>query len=177
MHAILESIPSPSQGVWHLGFFPIRAYALCIIAGIFAAAVITQRRWTARGGKPGEIYDMALWIVPMGIIGGRIYHVITDHELYFGSHAPNPWYHAFFIWDGGLGIWGAIALPAVGAIWVCRSRGVRVGSFGDAIAPGLLVAQGMGRWGNYFNQELFGRPTKLPWGLEISPSHWPAGHI
>jgi len=174
LHAILESIPSPSQGVWHLGFFPIRAYALCIIAGIFAAIWITQRRWTARGGKAGEIADMALWIVPMGIIGGRIYHVLTDHQLYFGS-GRDPW-RAFAIWDGGLGIWGAIALPAVGAIWVCRRRGIRVSSFGDAIAPALLVAQGMGRWGNYFNQELFGKPTTLPWGLEISPSHLPPGY-
>ncbi|MGN6160449.1 MAG: prolipoprotein diacylglyceryl transferase [Marmoricola sp.] len=174
IHSILESIPSPSQGVWHLGFFPIRAYALCIIAGIFAAIWITQRRWTARGGKPGEIADMALLIVPIGIIGGRLYHVLTDHELYFGS-GRNPW-RAFAIWDGGLGIWGAIALPAVGAIWVCRRRGIRVSSFGDAIAPALLVAQGLGRWGNYFNQELFGRPTTLPWGLEISPSHRPAGY-
>ena len=173
MHFVLESIPSPSQGVWHLGFFPIRAYALCIIAGIFAAIWIAQRRWTVRGGKPGEIADLALWIVPMGIIGGRLYHVLTDHELYFGA-GKDPW-KAFAIWDGGLGIWGAIALPAVGAIWVCRRRGIRVSSFGDVLAPGLLVAQGIGRWGNYFNQELYGRPTKLPWGLEISPSHWPAG--
>ncbi|GAC1380644.1 MAG: prolipoprotein diacylglyceryl transferase [Marmoricola sp.] len=173
MHFVLESIPSPSQGVWHLGFFPIRAYALCIIAGIFAAIWISQRRWTARGGKAGEIADLALWIVPMGIIGGRLYHVLTDHELYFGA-GRNPW-KAFAIWDGGLGIWGAIALPALGAIWVCRRRDIRVSSFGDVLAPALLVAQGLGRWGNYFNQELYGRPTKLPWGLEISPSHWPAG--
>ena len=172
MHFVLESIPSPSQGVWHLGFFPIRAYALCIIVGIFAAIWIAQRRWTARGGKAGEIADLALWIVPMGIIGGRVYHVITDHQLYFGS-GKNAW-RAFAIWDGGLGIWGAIALPALGAIWVCKHRGIRVSSFGDVLAPGLLVAQGIGRWGNYFNQELFGRPTKLPWGLEISPTHLPS---
>jgi prolipoprotein diacylglyceryl transferase len=174
VHFILESIPSPGQGVWHLGFFPIRAYAICIIIGIFAAIWICQRRWTARGGKAGEIADMALWIVPMGIIGGRVYHVLTDHQLYFGS-GRDAW-RAFYIWDGGLGIWGAIALPAVGAIWVCRRRGIRVSSFGDALAPGLLVAQGLGRWGNYFNQELFGRPTSLPWGLEISPEHRPAGY-
>lgn len=170
---VLQSIPSPSQGVWHLGVFPIRAYALCIIAGIFAAIWLGQRRWSARGGKPGEIADLALWIVPIGIIGGRLYHVITDHELYFGA-GRNPW-RAFAIWDGGLGIWGAIALPAVFGVWLCHRRGIRFNALADVLAPALLVAQGMGRWGNYFNQELFGRPTKLPWGLEISPSHWPAG--
>lgn len=171
---IALSIPSPDQGVWHLGVFPIRAYALCIIAGIFAAIWIAQKRWSARGGKPGEIADLALLIVPLGIIGGRLYHVITDHQLYFGE-GRNPW-NALKIWDGGLGIWGAIALPALAAIWICRSRNIRVSSFGDALAPGLLVAQALGRWGNYFNQELFGKPTDLPWGLEIAPEHRPNGY-
>ena len=173
-HSILLSIPSPDQGVWHVAGFPIRAYALCIIAGIFAAIWICQRRWVARGGKASEISDMALLIVPIGIIGGRLYHVITDHQLYFGE-GRNPW-KAFAIWDGGLGIWGAIALPAIAAIWVCRHWNIRVSSFGDALAPGLLVAQGLGRWGNYFNQELFGKQTDLPWGLEISPEHLPPGY-
>lgn len=174
MHLILESIPSPSQGVWYLGPLPIRAYALCILAGIFAAIWIGQRRWSARGGKAGELADLALIIVPLGIIGGRLYHVLTDHELYFGA-GRDPW-KAFAIWDGGLGIWGAIALPAIAGIWLCRYRGIRYSALADVVAPALLVAQGMGRWGNYFNQELFGRPTSLPWGLEISPEHLPAGY-
>lgn len=168
----LAYLPSPSQGVWHLGPVPIRAYALCIIAGIAAAVWLTRRRWTALGGNPDDISDIAVWAVPFGIVGGRLYHVITDPELYFtAGHQP---IRALYIWDGGLGIWGAVALGAVGAWIGCRRRGIRLAAYADALAPGLVLAQALGRWGNYFNQELFGNPTSLPWGLLIDPANRPA---
>ena len=163
---VLAYIPSPSQGVWHLGPFPVRAYALFIIAGIIAALVIGDRRWVARGGEPGVIYDIALWAVPFGLIGGRLYHVITDWRTYFGADGAG-FGAALRIWDGGLGIWGAVALGGLGAWIACRRRGIPLPAFGDAIAPGIILAQAVGRLGNYFNQELFGRQTTLPWGLEI----------
>ena len=167
-------IPSPAHGVWYLGPVPLRGYALCIIAGIIAAIWIGERRWIARGGKPGEVSDVSVWAVPFGVIGGRLYHVITDHDLYFGA-GKTP-IDALYVWRGGLGIWGAITLGAVG-VWIgARSKGIRVPPVLDAMVPGVLVAQAMGRWGNWFNQELFGKPTTLPWGLEISLAHRPAGY-
>jgi prolipoprotein diacylglyceryl transferase len=169
------TIPSPSQGVWHLGPVPIRAYALCIIAGIVLAIVIGERRWVARGGTAGEIQDVAIWAVPFGLVGGRLYHVITDNDLYFG-HDKNP-VAALYVWRGGLGIWGAVALGAVGVWLACRRKGIRFAPVLDALAPGVLVAQALGRWGNYFNQELFGRPTDLPWGLQIDLAHRPDGYF
>jgi prolipoprotein diacylglyceryl transferase len=164
--SVLAYIPSPAQGVWHLGPVPLRAYALCIIVGIVAALIIGDRRWVARGGQPGVIYDIALWAVPFGLIGGRLYHVITDWRTYFGDDGAG-FGAALRIWDGGLGIWGAVALGGVGAWIGCRQRGIPLPAFGDAIAPGIVLAQAIGRLGNYFNQELYGRPTTLPWGLEI----------
>ncbi len=172
---VLAAIPSPSQGVWELGPFPLRAYALCIIAGIVAAAWLTEKRWIARGGAPGDVLDIAVWAVPFGIIGGRIYHVITSPRPYFGE-GGDP-LRALAIWEGGLGIWGAIAFGGVGAWIACRRRGIPLPAFGDALAPGLLVAQAIGRLGNWFNQELFGGPTDLPWGLEIDPSHRPGEYL
>jgi len=163
---VLAYLPSPSQGVWHLGPLPIRAYALCIIAGIIVALIMTRRRWTARGGDPEDILDVALWAVPFGVIGGWLYHLITDPELYFTA-GKDP-IKALYIWDGGLGIWGAVALGAVGAWIGCRRRGISLLAFGDALAPGLIVAQAIGRWGNYFNQELYGSPTTLSWALATS---------
>jgi prolipoprotein diacylglyceryl transferase len=163
---ILASIPSPSQGVWHLWIFPIRAYALCIVAGIIAALVIGDRRWAARGGERGVIYDIALWAVPFGLVGGRLYHVITDWSTYF-SEGGAGLAGALRIWDGGLGIWGAVALGGVGAWLGCRRAGIPLPAFGDAIAPGIILAQAIGRLGNYFNQELYGRETDMPWGLII----------
>ncbi len=163
---VLAYIPSPSQGVWHLGPFPLRAYALFIIAGIVAALVLGDRRWVARGGEPGVIYDIALWAVPFGLIGGRLYHVITDWRTYFGDDGAG-FAAALRIWDGGLGIWGAVALGGIGAWIACRRRDIPLPAFGDAIAPGIILAQAIGRLGNYFNQELYGRETTLPWGLEI----------
>ncbi|CUR58855.1 Prolipoprotein diacylglyceryl transferase [metagenome] len=171
----LLSIPSPAEGVWHLGPVPIRAYALCIIAGIVLAIWLGERRWVARGGEPGEVSDLAIWAVPFGLVGGRLYHVITDWELYFGED-KNP-VTALYVWRGGLGIWGAIALGAVG-VWIgARLRGIKLLPLLDAMAPGVLVAQALGRWGNWFNQELYGRPTDLPWGLEIDSAHRPAQYL
>jgi prolipoprotein diacylglyceryl transferase len=163
---ILASFPSPSQGVWHIWILPIRAYALCIIAGIVAALIVGDRRWVARGGDRGLIYDVALWAVPFGLVGGRLYHVMTDWKTYFG-HDGLGFLAALKIWDGGLGIWGAVALGGVGAWIACRLHGVPLPAFGDAVAPGIILAQAIGRLGNYFNQELYGRETTLPWGLEI----------
>jgi prolipoprotein diacylglyceryl transferase len=168
------SIPSPGQGVWHLGPLPVRAYALCIIAGIVAAVWLGERRWTARGGRPGDVTEIATWMVPFGIVGGRLYHVITSPDAYFGAGGEPV--HALFIWRGGLGIWGAITLGGVGAWIGCRRRGIPLPAFADALAPGLALAQAIGRLGNYFNQELFGRPTDLPWALHIDALHRPAGY-
>ncbi|MEV6861679.1 prolipoprotein diacylglyceryl transferase [Streptosporangium subroseum] len=166
----LASIPSPSQGVWHLfGVVPLRAYALCIVLGVIVAVVIGERRWRARGGEPGTIVDLAVWAVPFGLVGGRLYHVITDWQLYFGPNAPNEPIEALYVWNGGLGIWGAVALGGVGVWLGCRNRGLSLSAVADTIAPGIVIAQAIGRWGNYFNQELFGGPTDLPWGLEIDP--------
>jgi prolipoprotein diacylglyceryl transferase len=168
---LVQSIPSPSQGTWYLGPLPIRGYALSIILGIVAAIWIGERRWQARGGRAGDIGDLAIWGVPFGLIGGRLYHVLTDWQLYFGE-GENP-VTALYIWRGGLGIWGAIALGAVGVMIGARLRGIKLLPLLDAIAPGVLVAQAIGRWGNWFNQELYGRPTDLPWALEIDPVHRP----
>lgn len=161
----LANIPSPDRGVWYLGPVPIRAYALCIIAGIIVAIWWGERRWVARGGTKGAITDIAVFAVPFGLVGGRLYHVITDPQLYFGE-GRNPW-DALKIWEGGLGIWGAIALGGVGAWIACRRKGIPLPAVADAIAPGIVTAQAIGRLGNYFNQELYGAPTSLPWGLEL----------
>jgi prolipoprotein diacylglyceryl transferase len=171
---VTEFIPSPSQGVWHIGPVPIRAYALCIITGVIAAVWLGERRWTERGGKPGQVGDVALIAVPFGLIGARAYHVATDHNLYFGA-GKNAW-AALEIWHGGLGIWGAIAGGVLGGAIACRRHGIRMRPLLDALAPALLLAQGIGRWGNYFNQELFGRPTTHFWGLKIDVAHRPAGY-
>lgn len=172
--ALPASIPSPDQAVWNIGPVPLRAYALVIVAGIFLALAITNRRWASRGGNPGLVYDVALWAVPFGIVGGRLYHVLTDWPTYFGAGGSGI-SGAVAIWRGGLGIWGAVALGAVGAWIGCRRHGVPGPPFGDALAVGLPLGQAVGRLGNWFNQELFGRPTEVPWALEISPAHRPAG--
>jgi prolipoprotein diacylglyceryl transferase len=173
LDALLATIPSPDQGVWHLGPLPIRAYALCIIAGIIVAISWGERRWVARGGIKGEVTDIAVWAVPFGLVGGRLYHVITDNQKYFGP-GKNP-LAALEIWNGGLGIWGAIALGGVGAWIACRRKGISLPAMADALAPGILVAQAIGRLGNYFNQELYGGDTTLPWGLEIYRRVTPEG--
>jgi prolipoprotein diacylglyceryl transferase len=171
----LAAIPSPDFTYFQIGPLRLHAYAICILIGIVAAVLITQRRWFARGGGAQEVSDIAMWAVPAGIIGGRIYHVVTSPDQYFGPGGEPV--RALYIWKGGLGIWGAIALGAVGAWWGWRgvaakrhARGESTPSFAafaDAIAPGLLIAQAIGRWGNWFNKEIFGGPTDLPWGLEL----------
>jgi prolipoprotein diacylglyceryl transferase len=171
---MIASIPSPSEGVWNLGPLPIRAYALAILVGIVVAVFITRRRWAARGGDPDTVLEITFWAVPFGIVGGRIYHLITSPERYFGE-GGHPW-HALRIWEGGLGIWGAIAFGAVGAWIGARRQGVKLAPFADSVAPALLVAQAIGRLGNWFNQELFGAATTLPWGLEIDDAHLPDGY-
>ncbi|MCZ2824875.1 MULTISPECIES: prolipoprotein diacylglyceryl transferase [unclassified Modestobacter] len=162
---VLAAIPSPTQGVWEIGPFPLRAYALCIIAGIVLACWLGERRWVARGGAPGDVLDIAVWAVPFGIVGGRIYHVITTPQPYFGADGDPL--RAFAIWEGGLGIWGAIALGGVGAWIGCRRRGIPLPAWADAIAPGIVLAQAVGRLGNWFNNELYGSATDLPWALTI----------
>ena len=168
---VIASIPSPSSGSFHLGPLQLRAYGLMIALGVFAAIEIARHRWKQRGGDPDAITTIALWAVPAGLVGARIYHVITDNELYRGH-----WLDAFKIWNGGLGIWGGVAVGVlVGAI-VARRKGYDIPTLLDCVAPALPVAQAIGRLGNYFNQELFGGPTSLPWGLEIAPAHRPAGY-
>ena len=171
MHLPL-AIPSPSHGVLQLGPLPLRGYALMIIAGIAVAIWLGNKRWVARGGKPGQVSEVAMWAVPFGVLGGRIYHVLTDWSAYFGS-GGRGFLATFKIWEGGLGIWGAIALGAFGAFIGCSRQGMKLAPFADAIAPGIAFAQAIGRWGNWFNQELFGRPTSLPWGLRIDPANRP----
>ena len=167
-------IPSPSQGVWYLGPAPIRAYALAIILGVVAAVWFGNKRWTARGGAPGQVADLALWAVPAGIVGARLWHVATDSNLYFGN--GRDWWKAFEIWNGGLGIWGGVAGGMLGAWIYCRRHNIDVLALADTLAPVLLLAQAIGRFGNYFNQELFGRPTVLPWALKIDAVHRPGGY-
>jgi prolipoprotein diacylglyceryl transferase len=162
-------IPSPGQAVWHLGPVPIRAYALCIILGVVVAIWMGERRFVARGGTRGQVSDIAIWAVPFGLVGGRLYHVITDPKNYFGEGGEPI--KALYVWQGGLGIWGAIALGGVGAYIGCRRYGLKLPPMADALAPGIVVAQAIGRWGNWFNQELYGKPTTLPWGLEIDAEH------
>ncbi len=162
---VLAYIPSPDRGVWHLGPLPIRAYAVCIIIGIVVAITWGERRFQARGGRRGTVTDIAVFAVPFGLVGGRLYHLATDWRTYFGP-GGHP-VDALKIWNGGLGIWGAVALGGVGAWIACRRRGVPLPALADAVAPGIVTAQAIGRLGNYFNQELYGGPTTLPWGLEI----------
>ena len=172
----LAYFPSPPRGVWHLGPLPVRAYAVFIIIGIVAALLIGDRRWEARGGERGVIYDIAMWAVPFGLLGGRLYHLATDWQTYWGPGGAG-FGAALRIWDGGLGIWGAVALGGVGAWIGCRRRGIPLPAFGDALAPGLVLAQAIGRLGNYFNQELYGRETTLPWGLQIFYRRDPSGFV
>lgn len=166
-----DSFPSPSEGVIHLGPFPLRAYAFFILIGIVVSIVTAERRMQARGYRKGLVIDIAVWAVPFGIVGGRLYHVITDNQLYFRS-GRDP-VQALEIWRGGLGIWGAIAFGALGAyIGARRVRDeVRFSDLADSLAPGIPLAQAIGRLGNYFNQELYGRPSGLPWAVEIDPAH------
>lgn len=171
---VAASLPSPSQGVWYLGPIPLRAYGIIIVTGMILAVWWTAKRYAKRGGDPELMYDVALWAIPLGIIGARLYHVVTTPRGYFGA-GGDPW-AVLRIWEGGLAIWGGVAFGALGAFIAVRRAGQRLGPIADSLAPALLMAQGIGRWGNYFNQELFGSPTTLPWGLEIDERHLPAGY-
>lgn len=173
MTVLPASIPSPDQGVWYLGSVPLRAYAIIILIGIFVGLWVADRRWRARGGQPGTVGDVAMWAIPFGIVGARLYHVATDWQLYF-SPGGSGVAGALRIWQGGLGIWGAVLFGAIGAWIALRRRGIPFGHFADAVAPALVLAQAIGRWGNWFNQELFGAPTELPWGLQIDPQNRPS---
>ncbi|GAA5196637.1 hypothetical protein GCM10023322_66030 [Rugosimonospora acidiphila] len=161
----LAAIPSPTTAVWDLGPIPIRAYALFIVLGIVAACVVAEVRMRRLGAPPYLILDIAVWAVPLGIVGARVYHVITSPDAYFGE-GGHP-VDALKVWHGGLGIWGAIAGGVLGAWIACRQRGVPLFFVADAAAPGLPLAQALGRWGNWFNNELYGRSTSLPWGLRV----------
>ncbi|MGH3188440.1 MAG: prolipoprotein diacylglyceryl transferase [Streptosporangiaceae bacterium] len=170
--ALPAYIPSPSINSFSIGPLVIHFYALMYLIGITIAVIITRRRWRAVGGDPDLVGEIALWGVPAGIIGGRIYFDVTTP-----MDIPHVWYGLFAVWDGGLGIWGGVALATLVGIWRLRRRGVSVALFMDAVAPSLLVAQAIGRIGNYFNKELFGRPTSLPWGLEIPYQYRVSGGI
>jgi prolipoprotein diacylglyceryl transferase len=178
---VLLSIPSPEWSFFDLGPFRIHAYALCILVGIIAATVMTSRRLTKRGAEPGVVLDVILWAVPLGIVGARIFHVLTHPGDYFFEGADLL--RTLYIWEGGNAIFGSLIGGAVGAFIGCRMTGIRFWSFADALAPGMLLAQALGRFGNWFNHELFGLPTTLPWGLEIAsdnpafPVGLPAGTL
>lgn len=171
--AVLGSIPSPSSNEISLGPLSLRAYGLAIAAGVLAAVWLARRRWGQRGGDPEDVVAIALWAVPAGLIGARLYHVITDWRQYF----PDDPLGAFAIWKGGLGIPGGIAAGVAVGLWVAHRRGVRLSVALDVVAPALPLAQAIGRLGNWFNQELFGGPTSLPWGLEIDPANRPAAYL
>jgi prolipoprotein diacylglyceryl transferase len=162
----LSFLPSPPVDGFHVGPLFVHFYGLMYVIGIALAIYITRRRWRAAGGDPALVADVATWAVPAGIIGGRVYFDITTPD-----QIPHVWYGVFAVWTGGLGIWGGIAFGAAAGIWRVRRTGASAGDFGNAIAPALLVAQAVGRVGNYFNQELFGKPSGLPWALEISHAH------
>lgn len=168
----LASIPSPSSGVLHLGPVPLRAYAACILLGVLAAVLLGERRWVQRGGERGTVADVAATAVPVGLVGARLYHVVTSP----GQYLKDP-LEALYIWHGGLGIWGGVAGGALGAWLVLRRRGISFADFADALAPAIPLAQAIGRLGNWFNQELYGKPTGLPWALEIDARHSPDGLV
>jgi prolipoprotein diacylglyceryl transferase len=172
---IIAAIPSPDVSYIELGPFRIHFYALFILAGIVIALILTESRLRARGAEAGIALDISLWAIPFGILGGRFFHVLTHPDDYFYPGADLL--AVFRIWEGGLAIYGALILGCVGAYIGARSAGIKFTSYLDAVAPGVLLAQAIGRWGNYFNNELFGTPTDLPWGLEIPSSNpaYPAG--
>jgi prolipoprotein diacylglyceryl transferase len=169
MSPLTAAIPSPSTNVLQLGPFTVHIYGLCYAVAVIAAVTIVRRRWEAQGGSRELVYDVALWGFPAGLIGGRLYYLLTTPGDSF-----DQWWGPFAVWKGGLGIWGGIALGTLVGIWRVRRAGADVSSFLDAAAPALLVAQAIGRVGNYFNQELFGRPSDLPWAVEIDAEHRPA---
>lgn len=169
--SLLASIPSPSSGALHLGPLQIRAYGLMIALGVIASVRFASRRWAERGGNPDDLTAMATWAVPAGLIGARLYHVATDYQRFQGH-----WLDAFAIWKGGLGIWGGVALGALVGVVVARRRGCDAAAMLDACAPAIPLAQAIGRLGNWFNQELFGKPSGLPWAVRIDVAHRPEAY-
>lgn len=167
----LVAFPSPASPYLNLGPLMLHWYAVMVLLGIGVGVAIGERRWRAVGGSPGTVVDIAVTAVPLGIVGGRLYHVITSPQLYFGA-GRDP-FEALYVWQGGLGIWGAVAGGAVGAWITARRRGIGFAALADALAPAILVGQAIGRIGCWFNQELYGRPTTVPWGVEIDPAHRP----
>jgi prolipoprotein diacylglyceryl transferase len=167
--AMLASIPSPPSNGVHIGPLFVHAYGVAYIVAVLAAIALTTARWEAHGGRRELVQEVALWGFPAGLIGGRLYFLATSW-----NEVPPHWWGPFAVWQGGLGIWGGIAGGTLAGLWVLRRRGIDIPEFLDAAAPGLLVAQAIGRVGNYFNQELFGGPTGLPWGLKIDAAHRPA---
>ena len=168
-------LPSPSRSLWHIGPIPVRAYPICVVLGIIVGLWIASRRYREVGGKPGLILDIATVAIPVGLLGARLYSVLTDTGYYFGH--GRDWVNVFRIWDGGLGIPGAVVGGAIGAWLVCRRERTRLAPVAGAVAPALAFAQAIGRWGNYFNQQLYGRPSTLPWAVEISPAHRLPGYV
>ncbi|MEX2645302.1 MAG: prolipoprotein diacylglyceryl transferase [Gaiellaceae bacterium] len=168
----LLSIPSPSGGEIDVGPIAIHAYGLMLLLAIVAATVLTGMRWVRRGGDWDLVFQVAVWGVAFGIVGARAYHVLTSW-----SEVPAEWWGVLAVWEGGVGVWGGIFLGVVAGAVVVKRSGNSVFAFMDAVAPGLLLAQAIGRWGNWFNQELFGEPTDRPWGLEIDLAHRPLGYL
>jgi prolipoprotein diacylglyceryl transferase len=168
---IVSSIPSPGSN--RIG--PLHAYGLMIALGVLAAIEIGSRRWKARGGDPNDIWSIAMWVVPAGLVGARLYHVLTDWRTYFGEGGRPV--EALYIWQGGLGIPGGIIAGVLVGVVVARRKGMRLPPALDIAAPAVPVAQAIGRIGNWFNQEVFGGPTDLPWGLEIDPMNRPTDYV
>jgi prolipoprotein diacylglyceryl transferase len=166
-------IPSPSISSFQIGPLTIHIYALCLITGIVAAWMLGNRRWQARGGTEESFETILLWAIPIGVIGARIYHVLTHLGDYFGPTAVGHWWA---IWEGGIAIYGAVGFGALAAWIVSRRRKVAFAALADSLAPAIAIGQAIGRWGNWFNQELYGWPTTLPWGLEIDAAHRVPGY-
>ena len=168
-------LPSPSRSIWHVGPIAVQAYAVCVIAGIVLGLWVANRRYVRIGGRPGLILDMATLAVPAGLVGGRLYSVITGYESYFGS--GHDWAHVFYIWDGGLGVPGAVVGGGLGAWVACRRERPALAPIAGAVAPALAFAQAIGRVGNWFDQALYGQPSTLPWAVRISPEYRLAGYL
>jgi prolipoprotein diacylglyceryl transferase len=169
---LLAYIPSPSKGILHLGPIPLHAYGLCLAIGVLVAATVAEKRWEAKGGQPGVIGEIGVGVVVAGVIGARVYHLFTGYDWKTGGIAGTV-----KIWQGGLSIWGAVGGGAIAVLVYAKRKHLPTGKLVDAIGPGVVLAQAIGRWGNYFNQELFGRPSTWPWALKIDLAHRPAQYV
>lgn len=166
---LVAYLPSPATSVWHLGTVPVRAYALCMVLGVVAALWLTDRRYRTDGGRPGAILDISTIAVPVGLIGARVFSVLTDARRYFGP--GGDWVDVLRVWDGGMGVAGAVAAGALAAWLYCRRSGIDLGPVAVAAAPAMAVGQAISVWGNWFSQELYGPPSTLPWAVAIAPQH------